>query len=350
MLVPAKKIFIRESDLADDDRDEIVSFQKRSDEEAGYDLTNLILMGFYASVRKYFEQNREDVNLRISYRTPLHMALQFPFDKMANMLLDLGADVNAEDLCGETAIIAACSVENHEKILQRLIASGAKDIVGGIKEAVRRGFTEYLDILLPLVPNVNNLIDRNGNPVDLLSLSSRKYMTSYLIAHGVRKREIVLDMGTTGLSPENGDKLIAIGAIELIDGRRIGKTFYAEINPLRSVPQDIARIYGLTDEKLKDKPTFPLIAPSFLNFIGEMPLVIQTAPFDMAFLNAELTAAGFAPIDEDRIVNTLPIFPSSIRTFYTEYSKYLRKDDPYLARDYRRKRMYFYGKENSTTV
>ena len=255
-----------------------------------------------------------------------------------------------EDLCGETAIIAACSVENHEKILQRLITSGAKDIVGGIKEAVRRGFTEYLDILLPLVPDVNNLIDRNGDPVDLLSLSSRKYMTSYLIAKGVRKREIVLDMVTTGLSPENGDKLIAIGVIELIDGRRIGKTFYAEINPLRPVPQDIARIYGLTDEKLKDKPTFPLIAPSFLNFIGEMPLVIQTAPFDMAFLNAELTAAGFAPIDEDRIVDTLPVFPSSIRTFCMEYSKYLRKDEPYPARDYRRKCMFFCEKENSTTV
>ncbi|MBO4520058.1 MAG: ankyrin repeat domain-containing protein [Alphaproteobacteria bacterium] len=121
------------------------------------------------------------------------------------------------------------------------------------------------------------------------------------------KREIVLDTETTGLSAENGDKLVAIGAVELIDGKQTGKTFYAEINPLRPVPQDVVRIHGLTDEKLKDKPTFPQIAPSFLDFIGASPLVIHNAPFDMAFLNAELTMAGFAPIAEERIVNTLPI-------------------------------------------
>ena len=121
------------------------------------------------------------------------------------------------------------------------------------------------------------------------------------------KREIVLDTETTGLSAKNGDKLVAIGVVELIDGKQTGKTFYAEINPLRPVPQDVARIHGLTDEKLKDKPTFPQIAPSFLDFIGDSPLVIHNAPFDMAFLNAELTAAGFAPIAEDRIVDTLPI-------------------------------------------
>ena len=121
------------------------------------------------------------------------------------------------------------------------------------------------------------------------------------------KREIVLDTETTGLSAENGDKLVAIGAVELIDGKQTGKTFYAEINPLRLVPQDVVRIHGLTDEKLKDKPTFPQIAPSFLDFIGASPLVIHNAPFDMAFLNAELTAAGFAPIAEERIVNILPI-------------------------------------------
>ena len=121
------------------------------------------------------------------------------------------------------------------------------------------------------------------------------------------KREIVLDTETTGLSAENGDKIVAIGAVELIDGKQTGETFYTEINPLCSVPPEISDIHGLTDEKLKDKPTFPQIAPSFLDFIGASPLVIHNAPFDMAFLNAELTAAGFAPIAEDRIVDTLPI-------------------------------------------
>lgn len=121
------------------------------------------------------------------------------------------------------------------------------------------------------------------------------------------KREIVLDTEMTGLSAENVDKLIAVGAVELIDGKQTGKTFYAEINPLRPVSQEVARIHELTDERLKNKATFPQIAQSFLDFIGASPLVIHNAPFDLAFLNAELTAAGFAPIAEDRIVDTLPI-------------------------------------------
>ena len=102
------------------------------------------------------------------------------------MLLDLGADVNAE--IGDTVIMQACYEPYHEEILQRLLASGAKDIVGGITAAVEMERTEYLDILLPLVPDVNNLIDRKGDPVDLLSISPRKSMTSYLIAHGVRPK------------------------------------------------------------------------------------------------------------------------------------------------------------------
>ena len=121
------------------------------------------------------------------------------------------------------------------------------------------------------------------------------------------KREIVLHTEMTGLSAENGDKIVAVGAVELIDGKQTGKTFYAEINPLRPVSREAARIHELTDERLKDKPTFPHIAPSFLDFIGDYPLVVHNAPFDMAFLNAELTAAGFAPIAEERIVDTLPI-------------------------------------------
>ena len=121
------------------------------------------------------------------------------------------------------------------------------------------------------------------------------------------KREIVLDTETTGLSAENGDKIVAVGAVELIDGKQTGKTFYEEINPLRSVPPEISDIHGLTDERLKDKPVFPQIAPSFLDFIGDSPLIIHNASFDTAFLNAELTAAGFAPVAEDRIVDTLPM-------------------------------------------
>ena len=119
-------------------------------------------------------------------------------------------------------------------------------------------------------------------------------------------REIVLDTETTGLSPKNGDKIGSIGAVELIDGK-VGGSFYMEIDPLRPIPPEVSAIHGLTNEKLKDKPAFFEVAPAFLEFIGDAPLVIHHARFDMGFLNAELTAAGFEPIAEDRIIDTLPM-------------------------------------------
>ena len=119
-------------------------------------------------------------------------------------------------------------------------------------------------------------------------------------------REIVLDTETTGLSPEHGDKLVSIGAVELVNGK-VGSSFDAEIDPLRPVPAEVSAIHGLTNEKLKDKPAFFEVAPVFLDFIKDSPLVIHNARFDMAFINAELTAAGFDPIAEDRIIDTLPM-------------------------------------------
>lgn len=126
-------------------------------------------------------------------------------------------------------------------------------------------------------------------------------------------REIVLDTETTGLSPEHGDKLVSIGAVELVNGK-VGSSFYAEIDPLRPVPAEVSAIHGLTNEKLKDAPAFFEVAPAFLDFIKDSPLVIHNARFDMAFINAELTAAGFDPVAADRIIDTLPmakrLFPS----------------------------------------
>lgn len=126
-------------------------------------------------------------------------------------------------------------------------------------------------------------------------------------------REIVLDTETTGLSPEHGDKLVSIGAVELVNGK-VGSSFYAEIDPLRPVPDEVSAIHGLTNEKLKNAPAFFEVAPAFLDFIKDSPLVIHNARFDMAFINAELTAAGFEPVEESRIIDTLPmakrLFPS----------------------------------------
>jgi DNA polymerase-3 subunit epsilon len=105
-------------------------------------------------------------------------------------------------------------------------------------------------------------------------------------------REIVLDTETTGLSPNDGDRLVEIGCVELINHIPSGKTHHVYINPERSMPEEAFRVHGLSDEFLKDKPLFNAVVDDFLAFIGDGTLVIHNAPFDMGFLNAELQKAG----------------------------------------------------------
>lgn len=105
-------------------------------------------------------------------------------------------------------------------------------------------------------------------------------------------REIVLDTETTGLSPSEGDRLVEIGCVELINHIPTGKTYHVYINPQRSMPEEAFRVHGLSEEFLSDKPLFADVAKDFLAFIGDATLVIHNAPFDMGFLNAELVRAG----------------------------------------------------------
>jgi len=120
-------------------------------------------------------------------------------------------------------------------------------------------------------------------------------------------REIVLDTETTGLDPAKGDRLVEIGAVEIIDKVATGRTFHVLINPERDVPADAERVHGHSTESLKDKPVFASVAPEFLAFIGGDPLVIHNAEFDTRFLNAELTTLGHPPLAPERIVDTLAI-------------------------------------------
>ncbi|MFD1253891.1 DNA polymerase III subunit epsilon [Devosia equisanguinis] len=105
-------------------------------------------------------------------------------------------------------------------------------------------------------------------------------------------REIVLDTETTGLSPHDGDRLVEIGCVELINHIPTGKNFHVYINPQRSMPEEAFRVHGLSEEFLSDKPLFADVAEDFRGFIGDATLVIHNAPFDMGFLNAELERAG----------------------------------------------------------
>lgn len=118
-------------------------------------------------------------------------------------------------------------------------------------------------------------------------------------------REIVLDTETTGLDPLNGDRLVEIGCIELVNRIPSGQTFHVYLNPERSMPAEAFAIHGLSDEFLKDKPRFAAVADEFIGFLGDAPLVIHNAGFDIGFLNAELERAGRPLIGRERLVDTL---------------------------------------------
>ncbi|MFZ2067737.1 MAG: DNA polymerase III subunit epsilon [Xanthobacteraceae bacterium] len=118
-------------------------------------------------------------------------------------------------------------------------------------------------------------------------------------------REIVLDTETTGLDPLNGDRLVEIGCIELVNRIPSGQTFHVYLNPERSMPAEAFAIHGLSDEFLKDKPRFVAVADEFIGFLGDAPLVIHNAGFDIGFLNAELERAGRPLIGRERLVDTL---------------------------------------------
>ena len=120
-------------------------------------------------------------------------------------------------------------------------------------------------------------------------------------------REIVLDTETTGLDPDSGDRVVEIGAVELINHVPSGAHFHQYINPERAMPAEAFAVHGLSDEFLADKPVFSAIAPAFLEFIGDAKLVIHNASFDMKFLNAELRWLDMPAIPMHRAVDTLEI-------------------------------------------
>jgi DNA polymerase-3 subunit epsilon len=120
-------------------------------------------------------------------------------------------------------------------------------------------------------------------------------------------REIVLDTETTGLDPFQGHRLVEIGCVELVNGIPSGQTFHKYFYPERTMPAEALAIHGLTDEFLKDKPLFADAADDLIAFLGDAPLVIHNAAFDIGFLNAELERAGRPPIVRDRMVDTLII-------------------------------------------
>ena len=118
-------------------------------------------------------------------------------------------------------------------------------------------------------------------------------------------REIVLDTETTGLDANGGDRIVEIGCIELAHLVPSGNHFHRYINPDRMMSAGAESVHGLTDAFLSDKPVFAEVAGPFLDFIGDAPLIIHNAKFDMGFLNMELRRLSLPPIDADRAIDTL---------------------------------------------
>ena len=120
-------------------------------------------------------------------------------------------------------------------------------------------------------------------------------------------REIVLDTETTGFDPYAGDRMIEMGCVVLENHVPTGETYHRFYNPERDVPEEVVKVHGITYEMLKDKPKFAELADEFLQFVGDSPLVIHNAAFDMKFINAELAWAKKDAIPFERSVDTLAI-------------------------------------------
>lgn len=128
-------------------------------------------------------------------------------------------------------------------------------------------------------------------------------------------REIVLDTETTGFDPDQGDRIIEIGCVELFNHLPTGKTLQLYINPEREIPAEATAIHGITNDFIKDKPVFSQVYEEFLDFVKGATLVIHNAEFDMKFINWELRLVGHEPIGWNMVLDTLGMarkqFPGS---------------------------------------
>jgi DNA polymerase III subunit epsilon len=109
-------------------------------------------------------------------------------------------------------------------------------------------------------------------------------------------RQIVLDTETTGLSAENGDRIIELGCVELFNRKLTGNDLHIYFNPERESHEDALKVHGLTTDFLRDKPKFATLANDVVEYLRNAELIIHNAAFDVGFLNKELELAGLPPL------------------------------------------------------
>ncbi len=128
-------------------------------------------------------------------------------------------------------------------------------------------------------------------------------------------RQIVLDTETTGLSAENGDRIIEIGCVELLNRKLTGNNLHFYVNPERDSHEDALKVHGISNEFLRDKPKFAAIADQLLDYLRDAEVIIHNAPFDISFLNKEMERLGHPPIKTvigkvtDSLVMAKEMFP-----------------------------------------
>ncbi|MDR2838209.1 MAG: DNA polymerase III subunit epsilon, partial [Azonexus sp.] len=110
-------------------------------------------------------------------------------------------------------------------------------------------------------------------------------------------RQIILDTETTGLDPRQGHRIIEIAALEMTNRRLTGRHLHKYINPEREIDEGAQAVHGISLDFLADKPKFADIADEFLDFINGAELIIHNAPFDLGFLNAELSRLDRVPVE-----------------------------------------------------
>jgi DNA polymerase-3 subunit epsilon len=118
-------------------------------------------------------------------------------------------------------------------------------------------------------------------------------------------REISLDTETTGFDPAQGDRIVEIGCVELINHVPTGNVFHRYINPERDMPKGAFEVHGLSEEFLRQHKVIAEEIEAFLDFIGDSKLVIHNAQFDMKFVNAELRLLGRDPLPMSQAIDTV---------------------------------------------
>jgi DNA polymerase III subunit epsilon len=120
-------------------------------------------------------------------------------------------------------------------------------------------------------------------------------------------RQIILDTETTGLHPNDGHRLVEIGCIELVNRKITGQRFHAYLNPERDSDPDALKVHGLESDFLSEQPLFAQVAQELLAFVKDSEVLIHNAPFDVAFLDAELAREGLRPFKShvEKVLDTL---------------------------------------------